>query len=98
MATQLPRFNTEEHFVLASLNEFVKTWTSGKESSLHIECKNGQAWLQLGFQLSHPASPHIIPSSPPQHCNLYPAKQSMQNNVIATVSEQKSIELQSRNH
>ena len=52
--------NTEGSFVLASVTEFLKTWASGKQSSLHLECANGEAWLQLGFRLSHFDSCHSL--------------------------------------
>ena len=56
--------NTEEAFVLASLKEFVKLWGSGFQASLNLECRNGQAWFQLGGRLGHPALPHFCPPPP----------------------------------
>ena len=54
--------NTEESFILASLKEFVKLWGSGCQSSYHLECKNGQAWLQFGSALGSPGSQHFSPN------------------------------------
>ena len=37
--------------MLATVNEFVKTWGSGKQAHLNLECKNGIAWVYLAFKL-----------------------------------------------
>ena len=50
--------NTEESFVLATLKEVVKVWGSGGQANLHLECKDGQAWLKIGFHLGQPDTPH----------------------------------------
>ena len=50
--------NTEESFVLSSLNEFVKVWGSGGQSNLNLECRDGLACIKLSFNLGHPTSPH----------------------------------------
>ena len=50
--------NTEESFVLSSLNEFVKVWGSGGQSNLSLECRDGLACIKLSFNLGHPTSPH----------------------------------------
>ena len=50
--------NCEESFVLASLQEFVKVWSSGHQANFNLNCENGRAWLSLGFQLGSPSSPH----------------------------------------
>ena len=62
--------NTEEAFVLSSLNEFVKVWGSGGQSNLNLECRNGFACIKLSFNLGHPTSPHL---NSPQYFS--PAKQ-----------------------
>ena len=54
--------NTEESFVLASLKEFVKLWGSSREATFNLECRNGQAWFQLGASLGPPSFPHFCPS------------------------------------
>ena len=59
--------NSEEAFVLASVHEFVKAWAFGHQAQLNMECRNGRAWLKLGFQLGHPAAPHHNFPQPHQH-------------------------------
>ena len=56
--------NTKESFVLASLKEFVKLWGSGCQATFNLECRNGQAWFQLGGRLGHPAFHHYCPPPP----------------------------------
>ena len=59
MARPTPPYrNTEEHFLLSSLNEFVKVWASGNQAFMNVKCENGRATLSLGFQLGAPLSPH----------------------------------------
>ena len=66
MAGHFPRrTHNEETFVLASVKEFVKAWSSGNQANLNLQCKNGGAWLSLGFQLNSPQSPHH--HGPPPH-------------------------------
>ena len=67
--------NSEENFVLASLQEFMKAWASGHQAQLKIECQSGRAWLQLGFQLGHPSSPHHCVSRPHQQSGPLPHQQ-----------------------
>ena len=62
--------NTEESFVLATVNEFVKTWGSGKQAHLNLECKNGIAWIHLAFKLGPPATQHYFPRQIPNHVPL----------------------------
>ena len=52
--------NTEEAFILSSLKEFVKVWGSGNQATLHVECKNGQAWLNFSSLLGPPAAFHFV--------------------------------------
>ena len=44
-------------------------WGSGKNAKFNVECKNGNAWLSLGFQLASPDSLHhnVPPQSLPHH-------------------------------
>ena len=63
--------NTEEGFVLSSLNEFVKVWGSGGQANLNLECKDGLACIKLKFDLGHPGQPHI-----PRPQYLHPAYQT----------------------
>ena len=35
--------NTDEAFVLSSLEEFVKIWGSGNQATLNVKCRNGKA-------------------------------------------------------
>ena len=83
-----PQFNTEVNFVMASVNEFIKTWASGKQGSMSIECGNGRAWLQLGFQLSQPYSYHYVPQQDPNHWyssrSPKSAKRRERDNIRAT--------------
>ena len=59
MARHIPKYmNTEENFLLSSLNEFVKVWASGNQAFMNVKCENGRATLSLGFQLGAPQSPH----------------------------------------
>ena len=68
--------NTEEAFVLATVKEFVKSWGSGNQAHLSLECKNGDAWVHLAFQVGRPAAQHFdpqpVPIAPP-HLNLHPS-------------------------
>ena len=57
--------NTEEAFVLATLKEFVKLWSSGSRADLNIECWEGTAWVKLDLQLGHPAALHDVSHFPP---------------------------------
>ena len=61
--------NCEETFIFASLQEFVKVWSSGHQASFNLNCENGRAWLSLGFQLGTPSSPHHlgVGHPPPTH-------------------------------
>ena len=69
MARHIPQYmNTEEHFLLSSVNEFVKFWASGNQGFLNVNCENGRATLSLGFQLSSPQAPHFFPF----HQNISP--------------------------
>ena len=69
MARHIPQYkNTEEHFLLSSLSEFVKVWASGNQAFMNVKCESGRATLSLGFQLGAPQSPHnYFP-----HQNLFP--------------------------
>ena len=59
MATHIPQYkNTEEHFLLSSLSEFVKVWASGNQAFMNVKCEHGKATLSLGFQLGIPQAPH----------------------------------------
>ena len=58
--------NTEESFVLATVNEFVKTWGSGKQAHLNLECKNGIAWVHLAFKLGPQVTQHYSPRQTPK--------------------------------
>ena len=51
-------YNTDEAFVLASLEEFEKSWGFGSQATFNLETRNGRARLRLEFQLGHPAAPH----------------------------------------
>ena len=51
---------TEEAFLLASLKEVVHVWARGNgQASFNLSIKDGQADLQLGFQLGRVADPHL---------------------------------------
>ena len=74
MARHIPQYkNTEEHFLLSSLSEFVKVWASGNQAFLNVKCENGRATLSLGFQLGIPQSPHNY--FPHQNFFPHPARQ-----------------------
>ena len=77
MARHIPQYkNTEEHFLLSSLSEFVKVWASGNQAFMNVKCENGRATLSLGFQLGIPQAPHNhIPQAPHNyfpHQNFFP--------------------------
>ena len=69
MARNIPQYkNTEEHFLLSSLSEFVKVWACGNQAFMNVKCESGRATLSLGFQLGAPQSPHnYFP-----HQNIFP--------------------------
>ena len=56
---------SEEAFLLKSLNEVTKVWAraSGK-ASFNLSVNDGQAQLQLGFQLGLPNDYHLPPPRP----------------------------------
>ena len=59
---------SEEAFILSSLNEVVRVWARGYgQASFNLNIKDGVADLQLGFQLGHPADPHLHQQSEPHH-------------------------------
>ena len=59
MVRNIPQYkNTEEHFLLSSLSEFVKVWACGNQAFMNVKCESGRATLSLGFQLGAPQSPH----------------------------------------
>ena len=51
--------HSEEAFLLASVSEFVKCWSSGKKSRLIIESVNGQAFLNFSAFLGDPKDDHF---------------------------------------
>ena len=60
--------HTEEAFLLSSLREVVNVWARGYgQASFNLAVKNGFAELNLGFQLGHPADPHLPTHGPPAH-------------------------------
>ena len=94
------KMNTEESFVLASLKEFVKLWGSSREATFNLECRNGQAWFQLGASLGPPSFPHFCPTpKTPKRKKISTARiekdraraavhrsQKPENSVVSTVS------------
>ena len=74
MARNIPQYkNTEEHFLLSSLSEFVKVWACGNQAFMNVKCESGRATLSLGFQLGAPQSPHNY--FPHQNLFPYPVRQ-----------------------
>ena len=69
--------NTEEAFVLSTLVEFVRSWGSGCQSILQLECKDNQVWCNFSTKLGAPADPHFLPHvpHPPHHGFRGPAHQ-----------------------
>ena len=58
--------NTEEAFLLRSLQEVVKVWASGNgNADFNLKIENGTAELKLAFRLGHPSEAHVVP--PQQH-------------------------------
>ena len=62
-----PSFNkhrhSEEAFLFASFNEFVKCWSSGKKSRLVIESVNGHAFVNFSAFLGYPKDDHFMPKA-----------------------------------
>ena len=62
-----PSFNkhrhSEEAFLFASFNEFVKCWSSGKRSRLFIESVNGHAFVNFSAFLGYPKDDHFMPKA-----------------------------------
>ena len=54
---------SEEAFLLNSLREVTKVWASQSgKASFNFSVQDGQAHLQLGFQLGLPGDHHLPPS------------------------------------
>ena len=61
----IPFSLSEEAFLLNSLHEVTKVWAraTGK-ATFNLSVQDGQAHLQLGFQLGMPGDPHLPPHQP----------------------------------
>ena len=87
----------EGSLVFSTVHEFMQSWASGKRSSLYLECDNGEAWLQIGFRLSHPNAFHgykPTPSSPPpRRPGKSPSKRKRdkESSVLLKKSRKKSV-------
>ena len=55
--------HSEEAFLFASFNEFVKCWSSGKRSRLFIESVNGHAFVNFSAFLGYPKDDHFMPKA-----------------------------------
>ena len=54
--------NTEEAFLLSSLNEIVKVWARGfGQAKFDLNICDGVAELSLNFKLGHPSDQHCAP-------------------------------------
>ena len=51
--------NSEAAFVLASVMEFIHVWRSGNESSLVLDCKDGNGTLNFKCSLGRPEQAHV---------------------------------------
>ena len=51
--------HSEEAFLLASVSEFVKCWSSGKKSRLIIESVSGKAFIHFSAFLGYPKDDHF---------------------------------------
>ena len=68
--------HTEEAFLLSSLREVVNVWARGYgQASFNLAVRNGVAELNMGFQLGHPADPHLGNLGPPVHPEQVPQQQ-----------------------
>ena len=77
--------NREVDFLYASLNEFVKNWASGKQGSFSVECNNGSAWLQLGFQISQLYSNHSVHFHPTNYSPpRYKSEKRRERDILRT--------------
>ena len=68
--------NTDEAFLLSSLKEFVKIWGSGNQATLHVECRNGKAFLRMETVLGQPSAQHYNPCSNSPSYSKKPRKKS----------------------
>ena len=56
---------SEEAFLLKSLSEVTKVWASATgKATFNFSVQEGQAHLQLGFQLGRPGNHHLPPQPP----------------------------------
>ena len=56
---------SEEAFLLKSLSEVTKVWASATgKATFNFSVQDGQAHLQLGFQLGRPGNHHLPPQPP----------------------------------
>ena len=61
----IPFSLSEEAFLLNSLSEVTKVWArSTGKATFNFSVQDGQAHLQLGFQLGMPGDPHLPPHPP----------------------------------
>ena len=59
--------NTEEAFLLSSLNEVVKVWARGfGQAKFDLIICDGVADVSLNFKLGHPSDQHWDPTHPTQ--------------------------------
>jgi hypothetical protein len=59
--------NTEEAFLISSLNEIVKVWARGSgQAKFDLNICDGVAELSLNFKLGHPSDQHCDPPHPTQ--------------------------------
>ena len=62
---RIPFTLSEEAFLLNSLHEVTKVWASATgKATFNLSVQDGQAHLQLGFQLGMPGDHHLQPHQP----------------------------------
>ena len=49
----------EKSFMESAFMEFVRVWASGKQGILHLETKNGNAFINMSYPLGNPAEEHF---------------------------------------
>ena len=69
-------YNTEEAFLLSSLNEIVKVWARGSgQAKFDLNICDGVADLSLNFKLGHPSDQHCDPPHHPSQQHVQPDSQ-----------------------
>ena len=64
----VPFSDCEEAFLLTNIRNIINVWSRGSgQASLNFCVRNGQAELNLSYQLGHPEESHLPPQPPHHH-------------------------------